>query len=203
MKRALLLVAAGCLLAGHDTSGGTPGPATLPRGIDVYFIENDLVYARFLTLRRDGTFQQINKDPTACAEVDGGTWEQANGIVRLHSVHHAMRPRALLAGPLCVVLDSPEKVAALSALATAAARFAESTEDRVFAASDVGEFSAPPLVVTLPTGAETFTRADLVSLVAQTANAGTAEQTGVYPLSILKTSGPTLLVPPDAVFGSK
>ena len=125
------------------------------------------MYRRFLALMHDGAYRQINQDRAHCAEADAGKWEQsADGTLRLHSAHRALRFRALLAGPLSVVLDSQEKLDRLPSLAAAIRRFLDGTGDAVFAEPTMAEFDGQGLVVLAPT-AETFPRADLESLVRQ------------------------------------
>lgn len=176
----------------------------LPVGRDVYFVEDNLVYQRFLALARDRSYHQYNKDRTSCHEVDQGTWEQAtDGTVRLHSVHHALRFRALLAGPLTAVLDSQAKIDALPSLASAIRRFLDSTGDTVFAAQTIVEYDPPPALAAIDSRAETYRRDDLFSLLRQLDHAAATERSGVYPFALLKPPGtPALLILQDAVFQS-
>ncbi len=178
-----------------------PAAVRLPVGRDAYFVENNLVYRRFLELMHDGAYRQINQDRTHCAEADAGKWEQsADGTLRLHSTHHALRFRALVAGPLSVVLDSREKLDRLPTLAAAIRRFLDGTGDAVFAAPTVAEFDGQGLVVLAP-AAETFPRSDLQSLVQQIDHAAAAERTGTYTFTPWKPAGsPLLLILQDAVF---
>ena len=173
----------------------------IPGGHDAYFEENNLVYRRFLELMHDGVYRQINQDRTHCAEADVGRWEQAaDGTLRLHSTHRALRFRALLAGPLSVVLDGQEKLDHLPSLATAIRHFLDATGDEIFEVHAVAEFGTQQLVAVSP-AAETFPRADLQSLVQQIDHAADAERTGTYTFTVLKTAGsPLLLILQDAVF---
>ena len=173
----------------------------LPVGRDAYFVENNFVYRRFLALMHDGMYRQIDQERTHCAETDTGRWEQAaDGTLRLHSTHHALRFRALLAGPLSVVLDSQEKLDGLPSLATAIRRFLDATGDAIFAAPTVADFDGQHLVALDPT-AETFPRADLQSLARQIDHAAAAERTDTFVFTPLKPAGsPLLLILQDAVF---
>ena len=174
----------------------------LPAHRDAFFVENDLVYRRFLALMHDGAYRQINQDRTACAEVDQGTWDQTpDGVVRLHSTRHALRFRALTAGPLTVVLDSQEKLNALPRLAASIRRFLDSTQDGVFRTVAADELGADPASVAVGQGAETFSRDDVQSLLRQAEDTAASERTGVYPFMAVKPPGSTaLLVLQDAVF---
>lgn len=174
----------------------------LPKNRDLYFIEDNLVYRRCLELMRDGAYRQIDKDRTSCREVDEGRWEQLpDGTVRLHALHHALRFRALLAGPLTVVLDSQAKLDALPALAAAARRFLTPTQDTIFAARTVEEYAGPPLTVAIDPHAETYRRDELFALLRQIDDAVSAERGGFYTFTPFKTPGaPLLLILQDAVF---
>ena len=169
----------------------------LPAHHDAFFVEDDLVYRRFLALMHDGAYRLIHQDRTACTEVDQGTWDQtSDGAVRLHSARHALRFRALLAGPLSVVLDSQEKIDALPRMAVAIRKFLDETRDQVFAAGNVRDLGA----VVSP-GAETFSREEAQSLLRQVEDTSESERTGVYTLAAVETpGGPTLLILRDAVF---
>ena len=173
-----------------------------PKDRDAYFIEDNLAYRRFLELRRDGAYLQINQDRTSCREVDEGTWEQAaNGMVRLHSVHHALRFRALLAGPLTVVLDSQAKLDAMPSLAAAVRRFLASRGYMVFTPHTVDECNLSLAVVAIDPGAETYRRDELTALLQQLDDATATERTGVYILAPSKRPDmPALLILQDAVF---
>lgn len=170
----------------------------LPVRRDAFFVENDLVYRRFLALMQDGAYRQINQDRTSCAEVDQGTWDQTpDGAVRLHSTRHALRFRALLAGPLSVVLDSQEKLDALPRMAAAIRRFLDETHDRVFAASTVDELGA-----VISPGVETFSREETQSLLQQVEDTAESERSGVYTFAAVKAApgNAALLILRDAVF---
>ena len=180
----------------------SPAVFRLPPGHDAFFVEDDLVYRRFLALMQGGAYRQIDQDRGTCEEVDQGTWEQtADGSLLLHSTHRALRFRALIAGPLSVVLDSQEKIDGLPVLATAVRRFLASTGDSVFTATSASEFAAPPVVLTVAADAETFRRDDLQSLLPQLEHAAAAERTNTYRLALLPSNGsPTLLILQDAVY---
>lgn len=174
----------------------------LPKDRDLYFIEDNLVYRRCLELMHDGDYRQIDKDRTSCREVDGGKWEQGrDGAVKLHSIHHALRFRALLAGPLSVVLDSQTKLDALPVLAASIRKFLASTQDTVFAPRTVEEYAGLPAVVAVDPRAETYRRDDLTALLRQIDDVTLAERDGTYTFTALKTPGtPLLLILQDAVF---
>ena len=200
-------LAAGCavLTVLLQTSSGlsaAPKSVRLPKGRDSFFVENDLVYSRSLWLSSDGTYRQIDQDRSTSVEVDRGTWEQlADASVLLHSTYRGLRFRALLGGPLTLVLDSPEKIAALPAVSAAIHRLLANSEDIVFEAETAGELSVTPAVVSVDRHAETLRRDDLLSLAAQIDDTIRVEQTRTYLLTpMLLTNGPLLLILRGAVF---
>ena len=114
---ALALVLVGSVSG--SVRAAAPTTPRLTKKQDVFFIENDFVYRRFLQLARDGTYRQINRD-RAAVEVDRGTWEQtADGTVLLHFTRGGLRFHALSSGPLSITLDDPQKLAALPVAAGA------------------------------------------------------------------------------------
>ena len=120
----------------------------------------------------------------------------------MHSTYRGLRFRALLAGPLTVVLDSPGKLAALPEMAAAIRRLLETSEDVVFAAKTAAELNAPPAVASVDQRAETIRREDLLSLAAQIDDTIRTEQTRTYVLTPRKADNrPLLLVLRGAVFG--
>ena len=205
MKPFLLIGAAGC--AWPFWSGLTAQAATHPlllsKSHDSFFAENDLAYSRYLRLSHDGSYQQINQDSTGSTEVDRGTWEQgADTSVLLHSEQRGLRFRALRSGPLTVVLDSPEKIAALPEVAAAIRRLLANSQDDVFEADAAHDLDASPATVSVDRQAETFSRNDLISLAAQSDEVYQTEQSHTYRLTQLRPTGrPLLLVLQGATFG--
>ncbi len=183
---------------------GAPGGALrLPKGQDCFFVEDNFAYSRYLSLSHDGTYRQINQDADATVEADRGTWEQdARSVVLLHSTHRGLRFRALLSGPLTVVLDSPGKIDALPGVAEAIHRLLAGSEDAVFAAADAGELGGLPAVVSVDRGAEIFSRAEVSGLCAQIEQTVQTERTRTYQLTPVRVGGrPLVLVLQGAVFG--
>lgn len=196
-------VALAVLWQASNGLSGTPSRLRLPKGRDIFFVENDLVSSRCLDLSHDGTYRQIDQDRTTSTEVDRGTWEQAtDDTVLLHSTGRGLRFRALLAGPLTVVLDSPGKIAALPEVAAAIRRLLENWKDVVFTAKTAAELNSPPALVSVDRQAETIRREDLLSLALQIDNTVQTEQTRTYVLMPVRVvNRPLLLVLRDAVFG--
>ena len=179
-----------------------PTELALPKERDCFFVENDLVYSRFLQFSRDGSYRQIDQGTEETKEVDRGTWEQAEGSsVRLHSTFRGLRFRALRSGPLTVVLDSGDKVAALPEMARGARRLLAESQDAVFAASTAAELGVPPAVVEVDRRAETFRRDELIALAAQMDDASESERTRTYVLLPLRLPDhPLLLIQRGATF---
>ena len=175
----------------------------LPTKQDCFFTENDLAYSRFLRLSRDGSYQQIDQNSTGSTEADRGTWEQeADAVVLLHAERRGLRFRAVRSGPLTVVLDSPDKIAALPEVAAAIRRLLAASQDDVFEADAAHDLGAPPAAVTVDRRAETFSRSDLVALAAQSDAVYQTEHTHTYRLTPLRPAGgPLLLVLQGATFG--
>lgn len=190
------------LVAGRLAAAPDPG-LRLPKNRDCFFAEDDLVYSRYLSLARDGTYRQINQDRDATVEADRGTWEQdAQATLSLHSTLRGLRFRALLSGPLTVVLDEADKLDALPALAAAIRRQLDAVPASVFDASDAGELAAPPAAVAVDRRADSFSRPDLSNLLAQIECTIRTERTRTYRLAPLRLPGrPLLLVLQGAVFG--
>ena len=205
MKLLLWVGGAAVLLGPWLSRGvsGAQGGLRLPAGQDNFFVEDDLVYSRSLCISHDGTYRQINRDSAAAKEVDRGTWEQASdATVRLHSTYRGLRFRALLSGPLAVVLDSPEKIAALPEVAGAIRRLLAAAQDAVFAADTAREFGSAEAKVTVDRQAETFRREDLASLAAEIDDTIWTEESHTYVLSPVRPAGmPLLLVLKGAVYG--
>lgn len=174
----------------------------LPEHQDLFFVENNLVYSRCLNLARDGTYRQINRDRTGAAEVDLGTWEQADdGTVALHSTYRGLRFRALRSGPLTVPLDSAAKVDALPQVGVAIQRLLNQARSDVFSTADVAGLNVPPLEITVDRGVESFLRQDLSRLAGQIAQAVQAERRRTYLLTpVLAPGGPVLLVLAGATY---
>ena len=183
-------------------SAGTPAVPRLPKKQDLFFIENDFAYQRFLLLARDGTYRQINRERTVAAEVDRGTWEQdATGTVLLHFTHGGLRFHTLLSGPLAITLDNPQNFAALPTAANAIRRWLALSSNTVFAADNAPELGIAPFFLTVDPKAESFRRADLESLARQMDDFVWSEQHRTFRLTPFKTpDGPVLLVQPGAVF---
>ena len=186
-------------------NGGARGaalPPRLPKNRDLFFVENDLAYSRYLRLSRDGSFQQIDQDAAGSAEVDRGTWEQdADDTVLLHSERRGLRFHALRSGPLTVVLATPGAVAALPEVAGSVRRLLAGSQDVVFGAEAASELSAPPAVVAVDRQAETFGRNDLTALAAQCDEVYQSEQSHTYRLTPMRpTGGPLLIVLQGATF---
>ena len=179
------------------------GDDFLPKNRDSYFVENNLVYSRYLHLLRDGSYQQINQDGQGSAETDRGRWEQTReGVVLLHSTRRGLRFRALLSGPMCLVLDGPEIMAALPRVAAAIRQLLATSEDAVFAAQAARDLSVPPATVAVRRQAEVVQRVELAALATQIEDTLQTEQTHTYRLNPLHPAGgPLLLVLQDAVFG--
>ena len=182
---------------------GKPPQRRLPKDRDSFFVENNLVYSRYLSLSHDGTYRQINQDRTGTAEVDRGRWEQGgDAVVLLHSEQRGLRFRAVRSGPLTVVLDSAGKIEALPQVAAAIRRLLETSQDDIFEADTAHDLSVAPAEVFVDRQAETFGRSDLVSLAAQSDDVYRTEQTRTYRLTPIHTDGgPPLLVLQWATFG--
>ncbi len=196
MKRLPLVLI--CLLSVEFFSvarSAAPAVPRLARNRDSFFVEDDLVYRRFLWLARDGSYQQINRDGSAAAEVDRGTWEQdPAGTVLLHFTRNGLRFRALLSGPLSIMLGSTQKPADLAAAADVIRRWLGQTSDAVFAAASVGELALAPVVLTIDPQAESFRRAALESIVRQIDDFVESELQQTYRLSPHRPGGALLLL---------
>ena len=197
------LVALALLWPIDNSLVAAPDRLRLSKGRDSFFVENNLVYSRCLVLLHDGTYRQIDQDHTNSEEVDRGTWEQADDdTVLLHSTLRGLRFRALLVGPLTVVLDSPGKISALPEISAAILRLLATSEDAVFAASTAAELNSPPATMSVDRQVETFRREDLLALVAQIDDTVRTEQTRTYTLKpVAIANRPLLLVLRGAVFG--
>ncbi len=168
------------------------------------------MYSRLLDLEPAGTYQQIDADRAGAAETDRGTWEQdPQGAVLLHPTRDSLRFRALTSGPLTIVLDRPGVLPTLPALAKAIRLFLDGTRDDVLASKDVAEIQAVPdgpeeaaaaLALAIDPRAETFSRADLLSLAHQLDDLIWSERTNTYILSPVPNASPPLLVLMDALF---
>ena len=170
---------------------------------DAFFIENDFVYRRFLQLAHDGSYRQIDREHTAAAEVDRGTWTQdTDGTVLLHFTRGGLRWHALLSGPLSITLDDPQKYDALPAAAAAIRRWLARSGDDVFTPDDLHELPISPLVIAVDPKAESFRRAELETLVRQIDDFAWSEQHQTFRLEIVRGPGlPILLSQHGAVFG--
>ena len=200
--RVILYAAAVFLLWTCDVLQAAGVDPLLPKTRDSYFVENNLVYSRYLHLRQDGSYQQINQDHTGSAEADRGTWEQTQGgIVLLHSTRRGLRFRALLSGPMSVVLDRPDVMAALPQLAKAIEQLLNTSEDAVFESQAARDLSVAPATVAVDRQAETVQRNELEALAAQIEDTIQTEQTHTYRLTPVRPAGgPLLLILQDAVY---
>ncbi len=202
-RRNWSLLRVGIWLLTASLAGAAPSPI-LPRNQDAFFAEDNLVYSRYLSLARDGTYRQINQDRQTTVEADQGTWEQdpAGTAVSLHSTLRGLRFRALLSGPLSVVPDEVAKLDALPALAAVVRRALAASEAEVFAASHVTDLCVPPAAVAVDPRAETFSRVDLTGLLAQLDQAIRTEAMRTYRFLPVRLPGrPLLLVLQGATFG--
>ncbi len=183
----------------------TAAPASLhlAHTRDAFFIENDFVYRRFLQLSHDGSYRQIDREHTASAEVDRGTWTQGtDGTVLLHFTRGGLRWHALLSGPLSITLDDPQKYGALPGAAAAIRRWLAQSGDDVFTPDDLHELRVSPLVIAVDPKAESFRRAELETLVQQIDDFAWSEQHQTFRLEIVQGPGlPILLSQHGAVFG--
>jgi hypothetical protein len=190
------------------------GPASrifhLSRREAAFFVQDNLVGSRLLDLEPGGAYRQIDVDTSSSTESDRGTWTQdAQGAILLHPACGALRFRALTSGPLTVVLDRPGALAALPPLRAAIRRFLALSEDDVFAKRGVAEIlatlppGAPPRLLAIDPAAETFSRADLISLARQTDDLLWSERTNTYILSPVPDTSPQLLVLQDALFQAR
>jgi hypothetical protein len=144
----------------------------LPRGTDSYFIEDAGAYRRLLHFSPGAAYSEIDQDRTTNAQTDRGAWEQdARGLILLHPVFHALRPRALVAGPLALVLDRPGALEALPILAEGIRAFLSGAQAGIFAADDARELDVRPPGFDAPLSfvqsSSAFARADLESLLRQ------------------------------------
>lgn len=160
------------LLALCSLASARAAPFRLPRGTDTYFIEDAGAYRRLLHFAPGAAYSEIDQDRTTNAETDRGAWEQdARGLILLHPVFHALRPRALVAGPLALVLDRPGALEAAPLLADSIRAFLGRNEAGVFAADDARELDVRPpgfdAPLSLVRTSSAFARADLESLLRQ------------------------------------
>ena len=172
-----------------------------------YYLQDNLVNSCLLAFAPDGTYRQIDVDRTTSAETDRGKWERdGQGNLLVHPSRDGLRFRALVSGPLTIVLDRPGTLTLLPLLADLARRFLADNEDSVFARTGIAEIEAG-----LPEGsvanalwieaeAETFSRADLVDLARQIDDLLWSERTNTYILSPVTKTSPALLVLRDAHF---
>ena len=208
LRVATLLLAATCCLRAH--SAAFHG-FHLPAQKAAFFIQDNLVNSRLLDLEPGGTYRQIDVDGSVAAESDRGTWEQdAQGAILLHPTLSALRFRALSAGPLTIVLDRPGVLPTLPLLAGGMRRFLAQSGDDVFARSGIAEIGTalqtadvPPLALSIGQEAETFSRADLLSLAHQIDDLLWSERTNTYILSPVPNAFPELLVLQDALFQAR
>ncbi len=191
-------------LAAGLAQAAAPANPRLARTHDVFFIENDFVYRRFLQLARDGSYRQINRERAAAAEVDRGTWTQdADGTVLLHFTRGGLRWHALLSGPLSITLDDPQKFDALPVAATAIRRWLAASSDDIFASGSIHALATAPVVLQVDPKAESFRRAELETLARQIDDFAWSEQRQTFRLTLLKPAGgPALLIQRGAVFGA-
>ena len=195
------LVALLACTVSNPIPAAVPETPRLAKNQDIFFIENDFVYHRFLHLARDGTYRQINRE-RAAAEVDRGTWEQsADGTVLLHFTRGGLRFHALFSGPLSITLDDPQKLAALPTAADAIRRWLAQGNDAVFAPGSASEIALAPLVLAVDPTVESFRRDDLEALARQVDDAIWTEQHQTFRLVPFRSaSGALLLVQRGAVF---
>ena len=198
---AALLAAFGSLRAGLAAFHLSPRESA-------FFVQDNLVNRRLLDFDADGTYRQIDVDNSSSAETDRGTRElDARGAVLLHPTHDGLRFRALVSGPLTIVLDRPGVLSILPVLAGGMRRFLNQSGDDVFARTGIAEIQADPALSDVPAralaidpNAETFSRADLISLARQIDDLLWSERTNTYILSPVPNASPELLVLRDAVF---
>lgn len=191
------------LLLGSCCLAAAPDPLRLPPGHDLFFVEDNLAYSRYLSLARDGTYRQIDQSRAGAVEVDRGSWEQApDHTVALHSTYRALRFRALRSGPLTLLLDEVGKVDALPQVAASIQSLLAREQAAVFAASDAGKLDAPPATVHLDKGVESFRREELLVLAAQITQTLQTEAPRRYAFAPVRApGGPLLLVLSGATFG--
>ena len=204
MKLAVAVLSLASLLAARTSAGAGPSaPWTLPRDREVYLMEDDLVYVRFLMLARDGTYSQINRDEHGSTEVDRGNWRQdAAGGVRLRSSCRALRPRAVFGGPLSVTLADERAFEGLPALLASVQRFLADNRDAVFGAETLPEVNAAGApVVHIDRAAASFERRDVVVLSFRLEAALAGERDAAYLLEPVKTSPTAAFALQGSVFG--
>lgn len=197
-----LLPLAGALLLPLVGDAAPPVRWRLPKNSDIYLVEDDLVYARFLALAREGTYSQINRDEHGSTEVDRGRWEQdAAGTIRLHSTCRALRPRSLRGGPLYVVIAGQEQIEALPRLLVSMRRFLGEYADAVFDAASASEMDAPGAPgILVEHGTTTFDRADADALAARIVEVLECERSCIYGLEPMKSADTALYILPGNAF---
>lgn len=192
----------------------TPEPLVLSKTADTYFMEDDVVYARFLWFQPSGHYRQINRDRTTSEEVDLGVWEQtAGGEIALHPTNGMLLFRALSAGPLLVMLDTQSRVDSLVTLRNAMVNFLRVYQDSFFARSalsDLGQEKTPEQAgatapehaqVVLSEGVDTFERSDLENLLRRIDWWLASKSTNRFLFEPVVQPGlPTLLIQRGAVF---
>ena len=182
---AVLLAGSSFLLVRRSVPGAAvPGGYRLPKGRDAYFIEDNLVYRRFLALTHDGAYRQIDKDRTSCAEVDQGTWEQAADGTRAAAFHpsRVAIPRAAGGSAWRGARQSGEDRRA-APLAAAIRRFLASTEDTIFDARPSTNSTRRPLRRSFdPPRGNLPPRPTCSPSLRQIDDAASAERTGIYTL---------------------
>jgi hypothetical protein len=210
MFAAWLIIAALLLVLACPLHARPPAAAQFhisPR-TGAFFVQDNLVNSRLLDLEPGGAYRQIDVDRTSSTETDLGTWEQdAKGAILLHPTCDGLRFRALFSGPLNIVLDRPGTMEALPSLAAAIRRFLAQSDDEVFSRTGISEIQAAlptqdasgPAISIAP-DAETFSRADLISLGRQLDDLLWSERTNTYILTPVTKEPPVLLALEDARF---
>ena len=200
VKLAMLTVAAAAWP--HVSDAAPPVGWRLPESRDSYLMEDDLVYARFVALARDGTYRQINRDARGSIEVDRGRWAQdAAGELRLRSSCHALRPRTLRSGPLSVTITSPEQIDALPRLVASVRYLLAEYADNVFDVGTLTEINIAGVPsVQMDGGSVTFDRADADRLATRASEALESERSGEYRLVPVRNSPSPLFTLPDNAF---
>ena len=199
-----VFVLAGLLVARTAAHAGPSTPWRLPRDREVYLMEDDLVYARFLRLARGGAYSQINRDEHGSTEGDRGRWDQdKTGTLRLHSTCRALRPRALSSAGLSVALTDAGAFDGLPRLLASMQHFLAVYPDTVFDAATMAEINQPGApTVHASRDAATFDRRDAAALVARIEAALAGERGATYLLEPVENVSTALFALQGSVFGA-
>jgi hypothetical protein len=135
-----MLIAAA--VAGTD---GTSAPSSqtieLEAGVDWYFVADQLTWADYLRLGRDGRYNEVSAQHMGIWETDTGQWEPEGDVVRLRSDAHYLD---VVLPPLRVFVSDKADLEALPRLASAISRAVESAGDAAgLSSSAVHAISVP------------------------------------------------------------